>query len=154
MKKLKVLVILLANFLIFNIGYSQEIEVWKSKSQAKTLNNPNSDRAIYNLDAGALKKFLSKVPKRSSQNKSRKNLLNFPMPDGSKEAFNVFEHSVLAEELAAKYPGIKSYYAKSIKNPLNTVRFSVGISGLYGMIFFNNDVYYINPEKGVKNEYF
>lgn len=154
MKKLKVLVILLANFLIFNIGYSQEIEVWKSKSQAKTLNNPNSDRAIYNLDAGALKKFLSKVPKRSSQNKSRKNLLNFPMPDGSKEAFNVFEHSVLSAELANKYPNIKSYFAKSAKNPLNTIRFSMGISGFYGMIFFNNEVYYINPEKGTESQYF
>lgn len=154
MKKLKVLVILFANFLIFNISFSQEIEVWKSKGQAKIINNSNSRKAIYNLDADAFKKLLSKVPKRNSQNRSRENLINFPMPDGSKEAFNVFEHSVLAEELAAKYPGIKSYFAKSIKNPLNTISFSMGISGFYGMIFFNNDVYYINPERGVENEYF
>src|SRR5690606_32946924 len=154
MKKLKVLVILFANFLILNIGYSQEMEVWKSKSQAKMISNLNSKKAIYNLDINAFKNFLSTVPKRNSQNKSQKNVINFPMPDGSKEAFNVFEHSVLAKELASKYPGIKSYYAKSIKNPLNTIRFSVGISGFYGMVFFNNDVYYINPEKGVENEYF
>lgn len=153
MKKLTILFVLFGNFLIYNIGYSQEIEVWKSKSHAKILNS-NSHKAIYNLDTDTFKKFLSKVPKIKSQNKSRKNLMYFPMPDGSKEAFNVFEHSVLAPELASKHPGIKSYFAKSIKNPLNTIRFSMGISGFYGMIFFNNDVYYINPEKGVENEYF
>src|SRR5690606_2800426 len=106
---------------IFTTIYSQEIDVWKNKSKAEISSKGiNSEKAFFDLDIEVLKKMLKEVPKRNSKTKSKKTLIYFPLPDGTKEVFETYEHSVLSSELAAKYPSIKSYFSKSVKNPSNT----------------------------------
>ena len=154
-KRIRLLSLVVAVFAIINIGYSQQVNVWKINS---TINSSNRNinfhnQTLYELDIKTLKATLVKTPKRNAKQRSSKVLLDFPMSDGTLEVFEVFEHSVLSEELAAKYPSIKSYYARSVINPLNTIRFSLDDLGFYGMVFFKGETTYINPLENTKKVY-
>lgn len=143
LKKVKGLYIIIVVFSIINVGYSQEVGVWTKKDNKKSsYKNIEAHIPLYELNIDALKTLLLKTGEKQKNNRYGKVMLNFPMSD---EAFEVFEHSVLSDGLAAKYPNIKSYSAKSIKNPLNTIRFSVDVFGFHGVLYFENKNYYINP---------
>ncbi|UOB16195.1 reprolysin-like metallopeptidase [Abyssalbus ytuae] len=145
-KKVKILVLFFATFTISQGVSSQEIDVWKLRDKDHISEKSiNSARNYYDLDIIALKEKLSDVPKRIKKGKAKKSFIYFPMPDGSKELYEVFEHSVLSEKLSSKYPEIKSYYATSVNNSLNTIRFSVDNFGFHGMVFHKGSAFYINP---------
>lgn len=145
MNKIKILLLFLL-FMVNSFLYSQQVDVWKPQKKSNILNKSASFHDVtYELDIDVLKSSLTNAPKRSLQKKKSKTLMYFPVSNGSKEVFEVFEHSVLSKELADKYPEIKSYYGKSVNNPLNTIRFSVDVMGFHGMVDYNNEVSYINP---------
>jgi len=70
---------------------------------------PESYRTL-ELDLQSLSTALTQVPKESSISVSNSGfLLSLPLPDNSFITFKVVESPVMAEELAAKYPQIKTY---------------------------------------------
>ena len=141
--------------MIISIGYSQEIDVWNLNNSADSSHkNIHSKSNVYELDIEVLKNILSKAKKRNEIKKSKKVLVSFPMPDNTKEVFEIFETSILSKKLQTKYPTIKSYYAKSINNPLNSIRFSVDNFGFHGMVQHKNKSYYINPLNVDENKYY
>ncbi|MEM9166717.1 MAG: reprolysin-like metallopeptidase [Planctomycetota bacterium] len=52
-------------------------------------------------------------------------LIDLPMPDGSADSFAVFETPMLAPELAAKFPQIRTYAGESMSDPTAIVRVTV-----------------------------
>ncbi len=154
MNKIKFLPTLIM-FFALNSVFSQEIDVWEAQGARRIANKSiKSNSQIYTLNDVVFKEILFKAPQRMTTSKPSKVHVNFPLPDGTKEVFEVFEHSVLSKELALKYPNIKSYYARSVKNPLNTIRFSLDDFGFHGMIFHNQETYFINPENKHNKTYF
>ena len=53
--------------------------------------------------------------------------------------------SILSAELAAKYPGIRSYQGMDLAIDLVDVRIDMNPSGFYAMITTKNGAYFINP---------
>ncbi|MDB4293370.1 M12 family metallo-peptidase, partial [Maribacter sp.] len=82
-----------------------------------------------------LKKSLKKL---SSFSKNTTKVY-FPDETGHNTAYYIFESPVLAPELAAKYPNIKSYSGYGVEDASNKVRFSVSHKGIQVMM--------IHPEK-------
>ena len=96
-------------------GYAQQH--FFSDAPESTFKNPAQKRVIIPsrfrtlvLDTAALLQFLQKVPATGNTSKNHKKaVVEIPMPKGDTATFYIWESAVMAPELAAKFPGIKSY---------------------------------------------
>jgi len=79
------------------------------------------------------KLFLNELKVLSSSKKNFKTIY-FPDDDGKQVGFNVMETPVMADELSAKYPLIKSYTGYGRDNASEKIRFSVSHNGIQAMI--------------------
>ena len=106
---------------------------------------PQQFRTI-KLDAAGIQNFLSAVPVEFTAEAKTKSLtLSLPMPDGTQQRFAVVESPVMAPELAAKYPDIKTYVGKGIDDVYAAVRFDLTPLGFHAMILSPNGNVFIDP---------
>jgi len=109
---------------------------------------------VYNLDINELKHQLQDSPKRKGKSVKSSTILSFPTANGILEKYEVFEASILNEELQKKYPAIKSYIGRNIENPSSVVRFSISKIGLHAMIMQSKEgSVYIDPYTTNKESY-
>ncbi|WP_177177094.1 reprolysin-like metallopeptidase [Flavobacterium urocaniciphilum] len=124
--------------------------LWKRNNSNKTIiNNEKSNfpqENIFNLDFESLKKALKTSPKRDIKSKNSNTIITLPTVEGKMERFEVFENSILAPELAAKYPEIKSYVAVGVDNPSVRAYLSSSSLGFKSMIIYpNKETVFIEP---------
>ncbi|SMD31745.1 Por secretion system C-terminal sorting domain-containing protein [Reichenbachiella faecimaris] len=137
--------------LVFGTGFAQtKNNSWTSSSPTgNTLNSrvKTTQSEVYDLDLDALKQNLTHVTSRENSNGRTNHMISFPTADGTIEAFRVVEASVMHPDLAAKYPGIKSYAGQGIDDPSATIRFSLSDQkGFHGMILSGTKgLSYIDP---------
>ena len=106
---------------------------------------PQQFRTI-KLDVAGMQNFLSTAPMENSDAAKTNTLtLSLPMPDGSMQRFAVVESPVMAPELAAKYPEIKTYMGKGIDDVYASVRFDLTPLGFHAMIQSANGNVFIDP---------
>ena len=144
---------LICTALLFTItiGTAQnKNDLWKksnsseiSKKIAKTDLPQNN---IFELDLPAMKKMLGTSPKRDNFNTTSNLIITLPNGEGKLENFKVYENSVMAPELAAKYPQIKSYMAVGIDNPNARAYFSYSPLGFKSMTLYpDQSAVFIEP---------
>jgi hypothetical protein len=116
---------------------------------------PESYRTL-ELDLQSLSNSLTQVPKESSISVSNSGfLISLPLPDNSFATFRVVESPVMEEELAVKYPQIKTYLGQGIeKNTMMHVRFDVTPAGFHAIIFSNEGTVYIDPYSLGETQYY
>ncbi|MDO9595781.1 MAG: M12 family metallo-peptidase, partial [Lutibacter sp.] len=130
--------------LFFAVSAQNSDELWTKstgfeKSASKKLDRksiPNKFET-YQLNVNQLKSKLSKAPKRKENLEKSTTVLSFPNEKGKLEKYQVFEASILDENLQKQYPNIRSYVGKGIDNPGSTIRFSVTPHGLHAMVLGN-----------------
>lgn len=88
---------------------------------------------IFDLDVEGIKTVLTSAPNRFKQKNDGK-IISFPNENGEMEKFKVYENTIMAPELAANYPEIKSYIGIGIDNPTSTVYFSLSPLGFQSML--------------------
>ncbi len=72
-------------------------------------------------------------------------ILSLPLPDGSYGRFRIVESPVMAPELAAKYPEIKTYSGQGVDDPTLSTRFDLTPLGFHGLIRTQNGRVFIDP---------
>lgn len=87
---------------------------------------------LFALDLPQLKTLLQQAPLDSSGIASNL-VIAFPNPDGSLAQYRIYESPVMEQGLGDKFPGLKSYSGRSLKNPAESIRFSVTLFGLHLM---------------------
>ena len=146
--------ILLFTLLIaFQFGFAQTSSesLWSNVDEAQIVMLgerhivPQLYRTI-KLDINGMKNFLSEAPLEfSDETRSKLAVLYLPMPDGSHQRFSIVESPIMAPELSAKYPEIKTYMGKGIDDPYASVRFDFTVHGFHAMILSPNGNVFIDP---------
>ena len=87
---------------------------------------------VFSLKTSSFQKELKTV----STSKNNSKIVYFPNDTGKLIPFQVSESSVLAPELAAKYPSIRSYKGYALGDSKDKIRFSISQNGFQGMIVY------------------
>ncbi len=92
--------------------------------------------APFTIDARQLKATLAQAPKEfTAAARSNPLVMSLPTPVGTRQSFSVVETQVLAPELAARLPDIKTYVARGIDDPSVTARLDVNPhTGFHAMV--------------------
>ena len=129
-----------------------DTNLWRAVS-SNSLNSPSSTVEIrpdaflaFDLDQSRLRTLLNSAPKQISQSATLpRSLITLPMPDGKLKRFGFVESSVMAPELAAQFPEIKTYLGQGIDDPTATLRFDSIPSGFHAQILSPDGALYIDP---------
>ena len=106
---------------------------------------PQSYRTL-ELDLQNLSSTLNNVPKEKfTRVKDSGFLLSLPLPNNIFVTFKVVESPVMAEELAIKYPQIKTYLGQGVSDKTARVRFDITPAGFHAIIFSSQGTVYIDP---------
>src|SRR6185295_11357203 len=98
------------------------------------------------VDVFALESLLSEAPLERSAQAARSPLfLSLPYPDGTDRLFRVEESPILAPELAAKLPEIRTFVAQGIDDPTATARLSLTTLGFHAMVLSASGTVFIDP---------
>jgi hypothetical protein len=75
-------------------------------------------------------------------------IISLPLPDGTFARFRFVESSVMAPELAAQYPDIKSYVGQGVNQPGLSARFDLSPAGFRAYIDSPEGTVYLDPYPG------
>lgn len=102
---------------------------------------------LYILNKKILSEILDRAPMESSAAAAITNSVEIilPMPDGTFSRFLITRSSVMAPELAAKFPEIKTFVGREIEEPRRTAHLDWSPSGFHGQILSSQEAIYIDP---------
>ncbi|NVO04208.1 MAG: T9SS type A sorting domain-containing protein [Bacteroidetes bacterium] len=157
--KTKIITIVILTFCF--ISFAQSQNYWVKSDQLAKGKEIFSNKVevinfnVYQLDLQNFNKALNGAPMRGENSNGKQLIISFPNTDGHFVKYNVVEAPVMHPDLAAKYPGIKSYAGQGIDDPSKSIRFSVSYQrGLSGMVFDgDNGTNFIDPYSTDLTEY-
>jgi hypothetical protein len=75
--------------------------------------------------------------------------IELPLADGSVHPFVIYQSSVMAPALAARFPEIQTYVGQSALNPQLSMRCDLGPQGFHAIIHTSSGTHYLDPYPAV-----
>lgn len=100
--------------------------------------------AVVRLDRAAFDGLMRRAPNEGALRSSGV-VFSLPMPDGSFSRFLVSESPMLAPELAAAFPEIRTYAGQGLDDPSATTRFGWTARGFHAIVLSTSGSVYIDP---------
>jgi MYXO-CTERM domain-containing protein len=136
--------LLAATLLLFVAGAQAATGIWRDVTPAQPgARSVETDR-LFQADDQALRSALADTPLAISGRLDHH--LVIPMPDGELASFSVQEAPVLAPELAAKYPGIRTFRVFAVDDERVSGRIDITPVGFHGMIRTRDGRVFIDPD--------
>lgn len=120
--------------------YGQGEKLWTSnKSSIQSRSSiPTSNSLIYDLDKIALKGKLKRTTSTSPQ------IIEIPLANGEIKQFKITPNRTMSAGLAAKYPAIQTFEAKSVDGTTHG-KVDLTPAGFHGMLFTSEGTMFIDP---------
>jgi hypothetical protein len=99
---------------------------------------------VFALDTAGLQRRLVLAPMEFGKRSSAVSI-SVPMPDGTYALFEVQESPVMHPDLAAKFPGIKTYIGRCPEDPTASARFDWTPKGFHAQILKPSGAVYVDP---------
>lgn len=149
------LLLLLPGLLIWGATFAQKkINCWAPLA-AKNINIPESQQVavlpvryqLFGLRPAELTEALNAAPLEFTEKAQTAPVeLLLPAPDGSLRGFDIALSPIMAPELAAKYPQIKTYAGNATDGSGARVRMGIGALGFYAFVFeADGSAYTVRP---------
>lgn len=138
-------------FTLFNFAtlYAQDrSDIWNEVSESSInttkwdVNTTPSTYSTFSLDFDNLFSRLQNAPNRKLAKVVPGIMVSFPLLKGGYENFEVYDAPVLEDQLQSQVTSARSFIGKSLTNENKTIRFSMSIMGLKGLI--------LNAEEGTQ----
>ena len=123
------------------------IEVMEPDLNATNLWVHPTRAKVFQLAPSALQEQLASLQPEFSPATQGSGIISLPMPDGSLVRFRIWESPIMAPELAARFPEIKTYTGQGIEDPSATMRLDWTPAGLHAQILSPNGAVYIDPQR-------
>lgn len=118
-------------------------------SSQKTLAVNASAFEPFTLDASRLRQKLSNTVQEDlavGLGRARNTLeISIPTPEGTLARFNIVESSILAPELQAKFPDIRTYAGYGVDDPSAYIRADFTPLGFHAQVLATGSTYYVDP---------
>ena len=102
--------------------------------------------ATLRLDRAQLQAKLAQAPAERAVAAANSALtLALPLPDGRFAQFRIVESPIMADELAARFPEIRTYLGQGVDDPTATLRFDLTPTGFHAQIIGADGTQYIDP---------
>ncbi len=165
MKKIAILVGLIActntfsaplqNLLWHDLEEQPLQQIRESRKADDNIKNLLKRRSL-RLDESTLKQylFIKKKQSRSLNSETTPLDINLPLPHGGFVRVSVTESPILSDELAARYPEIKTWSIVGVDDPAITGRIDFTVKGFHGMLVLaDGETVFIDPDKVNSNIY-
>ena len=105
----------------------------KAESKSRTVQPEKS--LTYKLDVSGLKNYFASVPElRDNERKDNAPIIVLPMSDGTKAKFRIWKSSVMAPELAGKFPQIITLTGQGVDDQYATIKLDFTELGFHAQI--------------------
>ena len=110
---------------------------------------------LFRLNHAAIQKNFSIIKSAEPADTRRAGTeIKIPMPDGTTARFSVVQAPIMAPELAAKFPEIRTYAGVGLDDPTATVRLDLTPAGFHSQILSPHGAVYVDPAyRGDTNYY-
>lgn len=121
--------------------------VWDKTVPAAAAGNAGPPaRAVYRLNPVALERILARAPAEGAARRGPGTQISVPTPDGTFLTFRVEKSSVMAPELALKYPEIETFRGQGVEDATQSARFSRTPLGFQATVVGPDGVFMVAPE--------
>ena len=118
----------------------QQVPVEQAPSQKIQVFHPNH-YLVYTFNEAWVKLQLFSL----SANPDEGTIIELPMPDGSFRNFKVWDAPMMPDELAAKYPDIKTFTGEATDDRRVTAKLDFTCYGFHAMIFDGDNTSFVDP---------
>ena len=102
--------------------------------------------AVVQLNRTALDALLALAPNENDLARAAQPVVvTLPLPDGRFSRFRIEESPILAPELAAAFPDIKTYRGSSLDDPTATARLDITQAGFHAIVLAAGGTVYVDP---------
>lgn len=133
-----------------NIYAQNSASIWKPSSKNYEsiqgdkwdVNSVPLNYQVFYLDVDSFFQQIQSAPNRVLAKSASGIIISFPTMEGDLENYEVYDAPVLAQELQAELPNVRSFIGKSLRNENKIIRFSISLFGLKAII--------LNAEEGTQ----
>jgi Metallo-peptidase family M12/Secretion system C-terminal sorting domain len=118
-------------------------EVGAKNIPVKSKNIPVQRYRIFSANEPVLRQQLFALP----NNKDNGGTIALPMADGTIHNFKVWQSSMMPEQLAIKYPELRTFTAIGVDDPNLTAKLDMTLYGFHAAIFDGMNVSFVDPVK-------
>ncbi len=134
----------------------QQLESFPTDEAARAVSYLNlSDFTALSMNDAAVRQTLDAAPDEGAFNFSiDTSTLTLVDPEGNLERFAIYETAIMAPELAAQFPNIKTYAGQGIDDPTAVVHLDLTPQGFHAQVLSEDGRWYIDPYFHLNDDFY